>query len=73
MYPADEGARTWDDLNLEEQAQVELAQDWAENQNGYDVQNAFSAAVATTSNLRLVEQAQQATGLDGIETLGVVP
>lgn len=73
MYPADEGAWTWDDLNEKERAQIERAQDWAENQNGYDVHNAFSAAVATTSNLRRVEQAQIASGLDGIETLGVVP
>ncbi len=73
LYPADEGALAWDDLKPEEKAQAERAQEWAETANGADVHNAFSAAVATTTVLREVEQAQDSTGLQGIEDVGVVP
>jgi hypothetical protein len=48
-------------------------QEWAETANGAEVHNAFAAAAATTSALRQVEAAQDVSGLDGIETLGVVP
>jgi hypothetical protein len=71
MYPADEGALQWEDLSADEQAASDVAQEWAETQNGADVQNAFAAAVATTSQIRRVEQAQELSGLDGADTLGV--
>jgi len=73
MYPADEGAWEWDDLNDDEKAGAEHAQEWAETANGTEVHNAFSAAVATTTTLRRVDDAQLAVGLDGVESLGVVP
>ena len=72
-YPADEGALTWDDLTEAEQAGAEAMQEWAETANGETVHNAFAAAAATTSELQAIEAAQTASGLDGIETLGVVP
>ena len=72
-YPADEGALTWDDLTEDEKVGAEAIQEWAETANGEAVHNAFAAAAATTSDLREVEAAQTASGLDGIETLGVVP
>jgi hypothetical protein len=73
LSPADEGAVTWDDMTPEDRAGVEAIQDWAENGNGAATHNAFAAAVATTDGIREVEAAQTASGLDGIETLGVVP
>lgn len=71
MYPSDDGAWEYEDLNEREQAHAERAQEWAETANGTEVHNAFSAAAATTTTLRLVDEAQQASGLEGIETLGV--
>jgi hypothetical protein len=73
LSPADEGAVTWDDMTPEDRAGVEAIQDWAENGNGAAVHNAFAAAVATTDGIREVEAAQTASGLGGIELIGVVP
>ena len=73
MYPADDGALTWDDLSEDERAAAEAAQEWAETQHGAEVHNAFSAAVATTSQMRRQTQAEQVSGLEGVDTLGVVP
>ena len=73
MYAQDEGAWQWEDLNEKEKAHAERAQEWAETANGTEVHHAFSAAVATTTTIRRVEEAQVAVGLDGAETLGVVP
>lgn len=72
LYPADEGAVTWGDMTPEEQAGTEAMQEWAETKNGAEVHGAFAAAVGTTNNMRQLEAAQAASGLDGIETLGVV-
>lgn len=73
LHPADEGALTWDDLTEDEQAGAAAMQEWAETANGAAVHNSFAAAAATTSELREVQVAQAASGLEGIETLGVVP
>jgi hypothetical protein len=73
LAPADERAWQWEDLTDRERATMDRAQEWAETQNGADVHNAFSAAVATTSNLRRTEQAAQAAGVPDLGSLGVVP
>jgi hypothetical protein len=73
MYLADEGALEWADMSPRERETTDAIREWAETRNGGAVHDAFSAAVATTTALRLVEQAQDASGLDGVETLGVIP
>jgi len=73
LAPADEGAWRWEDLNDREKQRADQMQEWAETQNGADVHNAFSAAVATTSEMRRTTQAAQAAGVSDLGTLGVVP
>ena len=73
LAPADEGAWQWEDLNEKERAALERAQEWAETQNGAEVHNAYSTAVATTSNIRRTQQAADAAGVPDLASLGVVP
>ncbi len=73
LAPADEGAWRWEDLTDREKRDAEELQEWAETQNGADVHNAFSAAVATTSEIRRTQQAAQAAGVPDLASLGVVP
>ncbi|MBZ0234382.1 MAG: hypothetical protein K8M05_18780 [Deltaproteobacteria bacterium] len=73
LYDADPGAVEWEDMSEEERANTNRTLDWAETQHGADVHNAFAAASSTTNQLRLIEDAQNTSNLDGIESLGVVP
>ncbi len=73
LHPADEGAATWEDLTEDEKAEADRTAEWADTQHGADVHAAFSAAGATTSEMRVQEAARRASGLEGVDTLGVVP
>ena len=73
LHPADVGAVDWGSMADAERANTNSVMEWAETRNGASVHDAFSAAAARTSAIRIVEDAQQASNLDGIETLGVVP
>ena len=73
LYSADDGALDWEGMTPAERANTDAVMDWAETRNGATVHNAFSAATARTSEIRRIEDAQNSTNLDGIETLGVVP
>ena len=73
LHDADPGAVAWEDMSEEERANTDRAMEWAETQHGADVHNAFAAASATTNQLRLIEDAQNTSNLDGIESLGAVP
>ncbi|MCB9564128.1 MAG: hypothetical protein H6708_27365 [Kofleriaceae bacterium] len=71
-YPADEGSLTWNDYSEAERAALEATQQWAETQSGVDVHNAFSSAVRTTDAQRQAEDARRASGLVGLDRIGVV-
>jgi hypothetical protein len=73
LYDADEGALEWSEMSPADRAITGDVREWAETRNGEAVHNAFSTAAATTSTLRLVAEAQRDSGLEGVETLGVVP
>jgi hypothetical protein len=73
LSPADPGAQQYEDLTPGERATAERGQEWAELESGEPVHNGFSAAVQYTIEMSRVEDAERASGLDGAETLGVVP
>lgn len=72
LHPADDGAQRWHDLSPVEQVDVTRTAEWAE-ENAADVHAAFAASVGRTDELRDLQEAQSASGLEGVETLGVVP
>ena len=72
-HPSDTGAAEWDDLSPDEQLRAAARLQWAEEQTGEAVHDAYAAATATTSAQRILLEAQRASGLEGIETLGVEP
>lgn len=72
LHPADEGALEWEAMSPGERDDVTRARAWAEHDSAA-VHDAFGSAVAWTDELRGFAEAQGASGLEGIETLGVVP
>ncbi|MBZ0232446.1 MAG: hypothetical protein K8M05_08970 [Deltaproteobacteria bacterium] len=72
LHPADEGAQQWEDMTPAERGDVTRMGEWAER-NNVAVHDAFSAAVARTAELRALQEAQTSSGLEGVETIGVVP
>jgi hypothetical protein len=72
LYSPDPGAVVWADMSEDERANTNRTKEWAETRNGADVHSAFAAAAGRMNQLRLFEEAQATSNLEGIETLGVV-
>jgi len=72
LHPADDGAQQWEDMTPAERSDVTRMGAWADR-NSAAIHDAFSAAVTRTTELRALQEAQSSSGLEGVETLGVVP
>ena len=71
LYPADEGALSYDDLSDQDQAHADRAAEWAEADCGYEVHQAWARGTAWAREHARLVSAERTADLEGADTTGV--